>query len=192
MRNHACLGTRPQELFRFKRIDDFRNLINLRYALIPYLYSEYMKAIINNDLMFKPLSFKYSDDLVAREIEDELLVGESIMIAPIYKQNTNARYVYLPEDMRMIRFRSYNDFDSEYLAKGHHYLKASLNELLVFILPGKLLPLTKPKGSVEELDFKNLSYLVNKESEYSYYYDDGLSKEINGEIKIIKASKDNI
>ena len=192
MRNHSCLGTRDQELYRFTRTNDFKNLIELRYSLIPYLYSECMKAILNNDLMFKPLSFKYSNDLNVREIEDQLLVGESIMVAPIYKQNTTGRYVYLPEDMRMIRFRSYNDYDSEYLSKGHHYVNAELNEMLVFILPNKLLPLTAPKSSVEDLDMASLSYLVNGSGEYSYYLDDGKSQEINGRVVTIKANSDTL
>ena len=50
MRNHSAEGTRMQEAYRFERLEDFRNLIGVRYRLLPYLYSEYMKAALNDDL----------------------------------------------------------------------------------------------------------------------------------------------
>ncbi len=44
MRDHAAAGTREQECYQFENIEDFRHVIGVRYRLIPYLYSEYMKA----------------------------------------------------------------------------------------------------------------------------------------------------
>lgn len=44
MRNHSAAGTRKQEVYQFGDTTDFRNIIRIRYALIPYLYSEFMKA----------------------------------------------------------------------------------------------------------------------------------------------------
>lgn len=151
-RNHSASGTRRQELYEFGDMTDAKNLIELRYALIPYLYKEYIKAVENNDMFFAPLSFDYEDDENAREIEDQLLVGDSIMIAPVYKQNTTGRSVYLPEKMKLIRFRSYKDFDEEEIEKGFHYVKAALNEVLVFIRPGHSLPICRPAENVEKLD----------------------------------------
>ena len=139
-RNHSALGTREQEMYHFPSRDIFRNLVELRYALIPYLYSEFMKAVLEEKMLFKPLSFEYDDERSA-EVEDQLLLGDSLMLAPIYKQNASGRMVYLPEDMKMIRFRAWNDFDEEILPKGDHYVKAGLDEVLVFIKKGKALPL---------------------------------------------------
>jgi len=61
MRNHSCDGTRLQEFFRFSHIERFRSIINVRYRLIPYIYSEYMKAALTDDMLFKPLAFDYPD-----------------------------------------------------------------------------------------------------------------------------------
>jgi len=176
-RNHAAKGTRRQELYEFGDSKDFKELIKLRYALIPYLYSEYMKAVKNNDMMFKPLSFEYSDSRV-NEIEDELLVGESIMIAPVTKQNATGRYVYLPEDMKLIRFRGPKNYDEEILEKGDHYVKAETNEVLVFIRPGHELPLAEAAMSVEEIDYSTIRYLSYKADgvKYDMYDDDGVSR----------------
>ena len=158
-RNHSALGTRNQELYRFERKEDFKNLIELRYALIPYIYSEFMKAVNDNGMYMKPLYFEYRNDERCREVEDQLLVGDSIMVAPVYEQNKTGRYVYLPEDMKLVRFRSYNDYDTEVLEKGDHYIKAGLNEVPVFIRPGKELPLGKPARQVDKIDMNDLEII---------------------------------
>ncbi len=66
--------------------------------MVPYLYSEYMKAVLNNEMYFKPLTFEYNDNFVKR-VEDQMLLGDSLMVAPIYEQNALGRYVYLPEEI---------------------------------------------------------------------------------------------
>ena len=155
-RNHSALGTRQQELYQFKDTKSFKNLVELRYALIPYIYSEFTKAVEESLMYFRPLYFDYRNDARCREIEDQLLVGDSIMIAPVYEQNKTGRYVYIPEDMKMLRMRSYCDYDEEMLTAGDHYVKAELNEVLVFLRPGQELKLAKPAKCVDELNFDEL------------------------------------
>ena len=97
MRNHSEMGTRLQEVYRFTDIEGFKNIIGLRYRLLPYIYSEYMKAVLRDDLMFRPLAFDHPDDARCKTIEDQLYLGDELMIAPVYEQNAKGRYVYLPE-----------------------------------------------------------------------------------------------
>ena len=68
MRNHSALGTREQECYQFEHMEDFRHVIGVRYRLLPYLYSEYMKAALTDDMYFKPLAFVYPDDKMASRI----------------------------------------------------------------------------------------------------------------------------
>nr|WP_297765284.1 TIM-barrel domain-containing protein [uncultured Butyrivibrio sp.] len=178
-RNHSAMGTRRQEVYRFEKTDSFRRLIELRYSLLPYLYSEFMKAVRDDEMLFKPLSFEY-DDARSLEVEDQLLLGESLMLAPVYKQNATGRYVYLPEDMKMIRFRAYDDYDEEILQAGDHYVKAGLSEVLVFVRKGHVLPLAKPskRTSGVEDSAAGLSYICYEAdpSGYELYTDDGVSR----------------
>ncbi len=177
-RDHSAKGTRRQELYRFKDTTGFRNIIQLRYALIPYLYSEFMKAVNKDEMLFKPLCFEYPQDEMAREVEDQLLVGESIMIAPVYKQNAKGRYVYLPEDMKLCRFRSFDDYDVEVIGKGHHFISAELNEVLVFIRKGHALPIAAPASRTEKIDYSDLKYECYEcqGEDYDLYTDDGISR----------------
>ncbi len=132
-RNHSALGTREQEFYRFKNIDAFRKLLKLRYALIPYLYKSYLDSIENNKLMFTPLGIAYPLDAEARHIEDQLMVGESVMIAPVYQANVTGRHVYLPQDMTCYRVKGVEDYEEENMIKGHHYVKADIDEVLIFV-----------------------------------------------------------
>ena len=179
MRNHSALGTREQEVYQFDNIEKFADMIGIRYGLIPYIYSEFMKAVLNDDMYFKPLSFVYTEDSFASQVEDQLLVGDSLMMAPVYTQNATGRYVYLPEEMAMIRFRSLTDYDTEILPKGHHYIEAGLFEVPVFIRPDKMLILSKGGESVEDIctdEMKILTFLKEGAS-YEWYDDDGESKD---------------
>lgn len=179
MRNHSAMGTREQEVYRFDHVEEFRKIINIRYGLLAYIYSEYMKSALNSEMYFKPLSFVYTDDEFASQVEDQLLVGDSLMIAPVYNQNAKGRYVYLPEEMAMLRFRGVDDYDTEILPAGHHYVGAGLFEMLVFVCPDKILVLTDGGECTDEVDCDHVKALafVKTKAEYVWYEDDGMGKD---------------
>ena len=176
MRNHAALGTREQECYQFENIADFRHIIEVRYRLIPYLYSEYMKAALDDDLYFKPLAFTYPKDSMALQVEDQLMLGNEIMIAPVYTQNAKGRYVYLPEEMKFVKFLSDGTFYEQTLPAGHHYVKIALNEVPLFIRQNKCIPLAPSAEHVEAIDTKNLTLIGYQNAEYTLYEDDGIHK----------------
>ena len=182
MRNHSAVGTRMQEYYRFPEVlPAVRNMIRLRYALLPYLYSEFMKAALENTSYFRPLAFDYPDDSDAREVEDQLLLGEGLMAVPIYVQNAHGRHVYLPEPMKLLRLRAVDDYDEEILPAGHHYIRCALDEMLLFLRPGHIVPVAQPANNTSELDDASLtlwSFLPDGESaEYRMYRDDGVTTE---------------
>lgn len=182
MRNHSAVGTRMQEYYRFPEVlPAVRNMIRLRYALLPYLYSEFMKAALENTSYFRPLAFDYPDDPDAREVEDQLLLGEGLMAAPVYVQNAHGRHVYLPEPMKLLRLRAVDDYDEEILPAGHHYIRCALDEVLLFLRPGHIVPVAQPASNTSELDDASLtlwSFLPDGESaEYRMYRDDGVTTE---------------
>ena len=159
MRNHSALGTRHQECYAFGDTEAFRGLVSLRYRLIPYLYREYVKACEQNEMLFKPLAFAYPQDKIACHIEDQLLLSDDLMIAPVYEQNAIGRTVYLPEEMRFVLFKGAEVVRSERLPKGHHFITVGLDEVPVFIRPGRQIPLCEPSESVDQLDTDTVTYL---------------------------------
>ncbi|MBQ3692816.1 MAG: alpha-glucosidase, partial [Clostridia bacterium] len=187
MRNHSALGTRNQEFYRFENRTAFRNLLKLRYALIPYLYSEYIKSIENNDMMFKPLAFEYRGDRFAEAAEDQLMVGESIMIAPVYEPNAIGRFVYVPEEMLAVHFKSETDYTIDRYSKGHYFIEIPNDEAVVFIRSGKALPLVDSADCTAHLDFSTLRFIgdIDSSFEYTICTESGVS---NGESVISKTN----
>lgn len=182
MRNHTADGTRMQEIYQFGHQEAFREIIRIRYGLLPYLYSEYMKAALDDEMYFRPIAFDYPEDEHAYAVEDQLMVGESIMIAPVYTQNAKGRYVYLPEEMMMVKMKSLQERTCELLQAGHHYVKIALDEVVFFIRKGHILPLAVLDDQVrttEDVDAGHCEWIgfTGGDAEYVFYTDDGISRE---------------
>ena len=154
MRNHAAAGTRYQELYRFTDTDTFKNIVTMRYALIPYLWEAYRKAVEQDTLMYRPLGFEHPEDRVAVATEDQLYVGEDIMICPVYTQNAVGRYVYLPEPMTMVRMKSADEYELEKYEAGHYFVEIPAQEIVFFIRDGHRIPLYK-NAEYAEAVFEN-------------------------------------
>ena len=192
MRNHSEMGTRRQEVYRFTDLEGFKHMIGLRYKLLPYLYSEYMKAALRSDLMFRPLAFDHPDDKRCRTIEDQLYLGRELMIAPVYEQNARGRYVYLPERMKMLRCTRDGRIEETILEKGDHYVEVPLSDVVFFLREGHLLPLSRGGRCVDDVDFEDLSVIsFGEDAEYEYYHDDGFTRDYENpaNFRVIRAGQ---
>lgn len=191
MRNHSAKGTRRQEAYVFERTEMLRGVLAVRYRLLPYLYSEYMKAALRGTMMFLPLAFVYPSDKMARQVEDQLLVGESMMVAPVYEQNASGRNVYLPETMKLLRFRGGEIVQEQAYGEGWAYVDMPLGDVCVFIRPGHLLPISQGGEYVDAVDCEHLTTYAFGESvePYEYYMDDGETKDysLESHIQILNA-----
>lgn len=175
MRNHTAIFTKNQECYRFRNPEDFRTVIGLRYRLLPYLYSEFMKAALRRDMYIKPLSFDYPGDEKARGIADQLMVGESIMIVPVLEQGTRGRIVYLPEPMTEVRYSS-EGFTCMDVGAGERTVMVPLNQVVFYIRKGRLVPVGKPAANTAEMDLLT-GELLGTGKVYEQYVDDGYTKE---------------
>ena len=176
MRNHSALHTRDQEIYRFASWEMMRDTVTVRYALLPFLYSEFMKAALTDGMYFRPLAFDYPGDPRAVRTEDQLLLGEGCMIAPVLEQNASGRYVYLPEDMLMIRFRSASDYDLVPLDQGDHRIDLALNEFPLFVKKNHPVLLCTGGESSETLDDRHFTAIcrMDRKVAFNLYRDDGL------------------
>ena len=99
-------------------------------------------------------------------------MGESIMIAPVYKENARGRYVYLPEDMLMLRFRSPIDYDEEMMSAGHHYVSVDVNEVLIWVRKDHALILGKGAESTAEISHDNFKVIKCGDVSSYIYFDE--------------------
>lgn len=177
MRNHAANTAKHQECYLFENLEDFRSVIGLRYMLLPYIYSEYVKAVLSGEPLVKPLAFMYSDDKIAVKCEDELMFGNEVIIAPFYKKGEKTRKVYLPEDMLQIDY-AYGKLSETKVSKGEHLITADVGEVVFFIRDKKCIPIGVFCRNTEELDYDKLKLFGNGK-EYKLYKDDGYTKNIS-------------
>jgi alpha-glucosidase len=147
MRNHAATGTRQQELWEFDQqtLSQSRNIIRLRYALLPWLYSQFLEHAKVNKPLIRPLIWDF-DDKQSSHTEDQFIYGEGVMVAPIYQPNSNGRNVYLPlERWLMWNVKSWEERDMQVVSQGNHYLECPLESQLVFIRENVLIALQEPE-----------------------------------------------
>ena len=174
-RNHTCNWVRAKDYHLLKNTNVIRNLLSIRYALVPYLYSTYIESIEESKLMFTPLSFVFRNDERAVEVEDEVMVGDNLIIAPVYKQNAKGRMVYLPTDALEVRMKSANDIKTRMLAKGDHYIEVGIDEVVFFLIKGKALPLAKINNvkNISSVNYDNLEIINNGyQGKIKLYYEE--------------------
>ena len=177
MRNHSALHTRDQEIYRFSIWETMRDTLTVRYALIPWLYSEFMKAALRGGMLFRPLAFDYPEDRRAVHVQDQVMLGEDAMIAPVLEQNANGRHIYLPEDMLLIRFRSASDYDLLPLPRGDHWIDLALGEFPLLVRRNRAVLLCPGGESTDELDDTRFTALgwITEPASCALYRDDGLT-----------------
>jgi alpha-glucosidase len=98
-RNHTMLGTRRQEPWAFGEPCESvcRKMIKLRQRLLPYFYSLFDECHRSGAPILRPLLFEYPSDETTYSADDELLLGDALLVAPITRPGIEHRHVYLPE-----------------------------------------------------------------------------------------------
>ncbi len=178
-RNHSWFGVRNQEPWSF---DDesttiLRNMLRLRYALVPYAYSEFMRAARELKPFIAPLFMEFNGERV-REVEDQYLYGDSLMVAPVYTPNAKGRFVHLPE-CRWLYWKAaqYEQREMQVMEAGDYYVQADLHETPIFLRENRLIVLSEPGKHVDEKIVETLHVvgLVTDSAEFCCYEDDGQS-----------------
>ncbi len=106
MRSH---GTHtPREIFNFGErgywaFDAQEKMINLRYRLLPYLYSTSWNITSNGGSLMRALFSDFPSDKKVADIGDEYIFGKSILVAPVTSP-VKSRSLYLPAGIRWIDF----------------------------------------------------------------------------------------
>jgi len=116
-RNHTVVGSRDQEPWALgpRVLSIVRSLIELRYRLMPYIYTLALRSYIHGEPIVRPLVYDYEDDEESWLIEDEFMLGPYVLVAPVLERGATSRRVYLPRgydwfhlwSMRKLRGGSY-------------------------------------------------------------------------------------
>jgi len=174
-RVHTIIGSPNQEPWSFGREVEAisRRYLELRYRLLPYIYTTVWQASIHGTPIMRPLSLMYPTDTRTHSLEDEYLFGDSLLVAPILDEGAISRQVYLPEG-------SWYDFWSrqQYHGPAAIQVEAPLEVLPLFVRAGAVLPLWPVQQYVGEKTIEELelqAYWGQGEHHSMLYEDDGVS-----------------
>lgn len=175
-RNHSAKYTRRQEPWQFDQetLDINRKYIKLHYKFLPYLYDLCYEESKTGIPMMRPLVMHYQDDPMVYECNDQYLLGESILVAPVTDQGARARSVYLPKGLWI------DYWTGERIPGGRYILKeAPLDICPIYMKAGSILPTWPEVSSVPENGSTELileyypEMETPAESSYIHYQDNG-------------------
>jgi alpha-glucosidase len=97
-RNHSAKGTAAQEPWAFGEPWESvcRDMLQLRMRLLPYLYTAFEECHRTGAPVLRPLLFDFPDDPATYSADDQFLVGDALLVAPITRPGLEHRHVYLP------------------------------------------------------------------------------------------------
>ena len=184
MRAHSNLFTTP----RFPWLWDadgeaaIRKALNLRYRLIPYLYSLGHEAYNTGIPMMRPLIMEFPNDSAVVNLTDEWLMGKGLLAAPILDSG-GKRNVYLPGDTWWI------DFNTNEAIRGPKKLEVTkaLDEIPIYVRAGTILPLGPVvqytgQEAMAPLEIRiypgsNCSFIMTEDDGHTYNYTKGLVRQ---------------
>ncbi len=154
LRNHSAVNTLHQEPYSFgeETYEIYKKFLKLRYEFIPYLYTLQWEAYKNGTPMFAPLFWYYPEDEETLEINDEVMIGDRVLHAPIVMQGERRRAVYFPEG-RWIDYFS----GKAYEGKNSYIIEMPLDSTGIFVKEGAVIPLLKGKTSIDPKEITEIS-----------------------------------
>lgn len=171
MRNHTITGSRLQEPWRFgPEVEAVAKAsIELRYRLLPYVYSLFVAAHETGAPILRPLFFDFPEDREARAREDQAMFGPLLLVAPILQAGVRHRLVYLPAG-------GWFDFwTGKAIAAGHHIVEGVPGRIPLFVRAGAALPLGNLRQSTSEPLTEVTWRVFPGEGEFTLVEDDGIT-----------------
>ncbi|MGY3215224.1 TIM-barrel domain-containing protein [Mucilaginibacter sp. HD30] len=175
-RNHAAQGMNMREPWEWG--EEYENIIRkdieLRYKLLPYIYSGFYKSTQTGMPLSRTLAIDYTwDENVYNErFQNQFLFADTILVAPVISTENTAD-VYLPQG-DWYRLTTDEYFEGAQIVN----VAAPLNDLPVFIKGGAIIPMQSLiQSTADECDGTLYINVWNgfAESEFIYYEDDGIS-----------------
>jgi alpha-D-xyloside xylohydrolase len=118
---------------------NMRKMLDLRYRLMPYIYSEAWQISQNGSTLMRPLVMDFKEDTAALNQPFQYMFGKALLVAPITEPNISEWEVYLPKPS------SWYDFWTGKRFAGGQKIKTSapLNMIPLFVKAGSIIPVGK-------------------------------------------------
>ena len=148
-------GAPPREPWEYgpEFTKQFRELDNLRYALMPYIYTQ-AKACTEKGLpMVRALFIEFPEDPGSWLIDDEYFFGSELLIAPLFESD-GKRSVYLPPGM-WINYQTHREY-----THGWHTINPGSLPIVIMVREGAVIPHIQTAQSTRFLDWSKIRLQV--------------------------------
>ena len=151
--------------------DNMRKMLNLRYRLLPYIYSEAWQVTKNGSTLMRPLVMDFRDDAKAVNQPYEYMFGKSILVAPITEAGTSDWNVYLPKSASWFDFWTGKQFDGGQTIKT----AAPLDKIPLFVKAGSIIPMGKfiQYAGQKSADTLEIRVYKGADGKFDLYEDEG-------------------
>ena len=144
----------------------------LRYRLMPYIYTLDSRVWFDDYTMMRGLVMDFTDDPVARNIDDEFMFGDAFLVCPVYEYQARSREVYLPKG-------GWYDFTTgAYYEGGSSFIaNAPYDHIPVYVREGSIVPMgPNIEYTAQEQDGSlYIAVYAGKDGSFTLYEDDGLT-----------------
>jgi alpha-glucosidase len=172
MRSHTSAGTRPQEPWAFgPEVESLARIaIERRYRLLPYLYTLAHQAQRSGAPLLRPLLYDFPGEPWLYAVEDQLMVGPLLMVAPVLRPGLRRRLVELPPGV-------WHDFHSgARVGPGPLVQEAPLGRPPMLVRGGAILTLGNVRrSSAEPVSELTLDVYPGADGDWTLIEDDGES-----------------
>jgi alpha-D-xyloside xylohydrolase len=149
-------GYGDKELYKFSPevLRHCRNIIHLRYALMPYILGSAIKSAAESLPMARALVVEFQDDPNTWGIYDEYLFGESLLVAPVFTVDGRRR-IYLPKG-------EWTCWWTGVVEQGEHWISVAspLASIPLYLREGAVVPMQEVMNYVGEKPVKRLEVLL--------------------------------
>ncbi len=166
------------EPWRFgKKVErETRRFLELRYRLLPYIYSEASRVTSEGTTLMRPLVMDFWSDPAALDQRYQYMFGPAFLVAPVLQPGAREWVVYLPR-----AGAGWHDFwTGERLPGGQAVTSpAPLERIPLYVRSGSIVPLGPPMHFTGEkkADPIELRVYIGADASFTLYEDDGVTNE---------------
>jgi len=145
----------------------------LRYRMLPYLYSLSGRVWRDDYTMMRGLVMDFGKDTAVRNINDEYMLGPSLLVSPVTQYKAQERQVYLPAGQGW-----YDLYSGKFMDGGQRITaEAPYERMPVYVKEGSILPLGPDLQYTGERPADTITLLVyaGKDAHFTLYEDEGIN-----------------
>lgn len=180
-RGHTEIDSKAQEPWVFTEwvTNIVRNSIKFRYELLPFWYSEFYKSSQTGIPVMRTMFLDNQTDknCYTNEAQEQFMLGEHLLVAPVLNENDLFKKLYLPEG-------KWFEWKTRKIINGGEWIvvEAPRDNIPLYIKEGGIIPMHESQNYVGEKQIDQIEFLIfpsSKKSGYNLYEDDGITYEFN-------------